>query len=719
MGKSKKKKRNDARGYGSSGLGRQGQSSLSQSAARSNDVVLDKQTHEGIQSLVDQLRSSDNKKTHQKSNNYDDAEKGIGASNSTFTQASRTTESTIRFVPKLTKTIDRLIELGFRYDPGDDDPTEKEDKNSFHLEEMVAALGYGITLESALDWLCINVPTLDLPPLFTDGNLRNSLMQEEKKGGSNNSEDETSSPLTVLKFVSSSAALESQSASRDLNQEEEIKKNESAKQQRQKQQERLEKIQKEKQIAKEKAEQEEREAAKKRLLEQYAEYHSDSDDERDTGESNIDSNQSQTNLSPQEVELASKEAELNELEADLGCDANNYMRSKQEMKLLRNEVKKLKQQVAGMRRKVENQKRQREKELREIKEKEDQPEYEEEEENGGGFFGGGGFFDNEAEDDEEEVDEINTKIVSITIDDKAKELVDCPIPKGWTGTTPRKILEDTCRKQRLGRPKFLNMGGGPSGGYKLSGIDVRKRKKTKGTHDSSNQDPSIKDEWIALSSEFSTGSSLPDYLALKALYQIDSNKPLYGMFPPAFRSLWMSWLEEAQHHDDEIKQAFETKKNARVQKLLGIIEANHRAESTDRTAITSPTTQTKNYQEQPFARKEKATIDEDETKTDEIEESWEDLDDVESEITKPDTKSPSKAGASLKREFIQRQSMSSYAKMLNQRENLPMASYRSEVLETIRNNQVMILCAETVSTIEIGKESLYCHRLDSCMSNLK
>ena len=356
MGKSKKKKRNDARGYGGA---KAPQTGPSQSAASSKDVVVTKQTHEGIQSLVDQLKSS-----QIKDNNQNENTRSAMISSNTAASAPLTADSTIRFIPKLTKIVDRLIDLGFNYDPTEETDTTSKNNGRCFLEEMVAALGYGITLESALDWLCLNVPTLELPPLFTDGNLRNNLMYEERHGTASDDNPSSSSSLTVLKFVSSSSLPETQSVG--VPEAKTAKKEEDAKQQeleRQQKQEHMEKIQKEKQIAKEKAEAEEREAAKKKLLEQYAEYGDESEnDEAQTDSNNDGAADTPIPLSPQEADLFEKEKELNELEADLGCEANNYMRSKQEMKLMRNQLKKLKQQVAGLRRKVENIRRQREKE---------------------------------------------------------------------------------------------------------------------------------------------------------------------------------------------------------------------------------------------------------------------------------------------------------------------------------------------------------------------
>ena len=690
MGKSKKKKnRNDTRGYG----GAKGpQNGPSQSAASSKDVVVTKQTHEGIQSLVDQLKSS-----QIQSNVPDDNAKNATLSSSTASSALPTAESTIRFIPKLTKIVDRLIDLGFEYDPDEDKNTTKSNCGRCFLEEMVAALGYGITLESALDWLCLNVPTLELPPLFTDGNLRNNLLHEERQGTTSEDNTSSSSSLTVLKFVSSTPLTESRSGlpteAETAKKEEEIKQNEI---ERRQQQERMEKRKQDKQIAKEKAEAEERAAAKKKVLEQYAEYADESEsDEEHIGGNNDGATDTRIPLSPQEMDLLGKKRELNELEVDLGCEANNYMRSKQEMKLMRNQLKKLKQQVAGLRRKVENIRRQREKEEEESK---PQVNEESEDETGGDFFGGGGFFGeadaDEDEEDEDEEDEANVegRAQMADAEEAAKVLIDCPIPKGWTGTTPRKTLEDTCRKQKLGKPKFLNLGVGSTGGYKLSGINIQKAKKVNSNR-GNGQNDAAKEEWIAMKCDFTAESSLPDYLALEALYEIDSNKPLYGMFPPAFRSLWLSKLEEVKQQNDEFKQAIEKKKNQRIEKLLHIIKENHKGEIDD---VRAENTNKTNDGERSLS----------EEKHEMVEDSWEDMDDSE-DYNAVQTSKPSKAGEKLKLEFIQRQSTKDYAAMLRQRENLPMTTYRSEVLETVKQHQVTILCAETVSEVK-GSDRLHC-----------
>ena len=39
----------------------------------------------------------------------------------------------------------------------------------------------------------------------------------------------------------------------------------------------------------------------------------------------------------------------------------------------------------------------------------------------------------------------------------AEEHLDYPIPKGWTGTTPEKKLDEVCRRHNLSKPKYTKL----------------------------------------------------------------------------------------------------------------------------------------------------------------------------------------------------------------------------------------------------------------------
>jgi hypothetical protein len=56
-----------------------------------------------------------------------------------------------------------------------------------YIDKVVAALGHDITVPRALDWLCLHLPTTELPPLFTEVRVRvrESLIQQQQNSNTN------------------------------------------------------------------------------------------------------------------------------------------------------------------------------------------------------------------------------------------------------------------------------------------------------------------------------------------------------------------------------------------------------------------------------------------------------------------------------------------------------------------------------------------------------
>ena len=307
-----------------------------------------------------------------------------------------------RFLSRLSNIVFQLDELGFTED---------------QIEKAALALRYEITLENALDYLCLNLDTLELPALFTEGSLREELNTETTAdslvvvsndgGGGKNDVLEFESNVLIAPKV------------------------------------------KEKEVT---VVDDEMQKQKEWLLSQY-EYEEEEGEEEEVTTDNIDvdGSSSQTRqLTPEELELQQKEEELKELQDDLNNDANNYMRSKQEMKAMQNEAKKIKQQVEGLRRKIERDQKKKAKEVDPTSTDEIQLEHNDEvDENCGGFFDLFGESQNQDEDSTAPVHDMPCQ--------QPKQLLDFTIPKGWTGTTPEKKLDEVCRKQKLPRPKFTKL----------------------------------------------------------------------------------------------------------------------------------------------------------------------------------------------------------------------------------------------------------------------
>jgi ATP-dependent RNA helicase DHX29 len=681
MGKSNKgkgKRAVDARGYGQSAINttntNTATTSTSQVAKPSSTAVIgsrdkSQQKHENIKSLVAKLREDEASSTIvQQANNTD---------NVSSSSANTVTVSSDRFVSKLKSIVNRLMDLGFKDE---------------QLDLAVQQLGFDITLESALDYLCLNVPTLELPPLFTDGQLRDSL----RRGDNNGSNGQHSNSLTVLKFAAR------QADSGQLDDEEDrmtdsnilLKKdmdinsnslpsNGASDLQRK---------------------QEEQDAAEQKawLLQMYGEYENvdetDNDDNNDPKEETHGLETAAQNdkqespmltpdntsgfMSAEEIELQTTERELQELQDDVNNEANNYMRSKVEIKQLKQQCNIMKKDIASLRRKVERIQREKiaaaaasgtaaplydavkEEELAPADifgNTENDEEMDDEQDHGGNIFDI--FGDNAGNEDPSRVSGSNPEdagVYQFSLPERTS-LVDCPIPKYWTGTTPKKTLEETCKKKKLGQPKFSRL---PSkSGYRLS---VAISKKVNAT------------EWIALATDFTNNSSLQDYLAAQALYAIDSTIPVYLLFPPALKDIWLAWLAEDKLERDTNKVEEDRVESERIQRLLLLIKAK----PTPSEAITFDNNEVEN-EEGLQATVDHAASDD----------SWEDRS-ADEEPTKP-AGTLSGVAQKMKDEFVRRQKSKEYSNMVQYREGLPMASFRKQFLQTVKANPVTVLCAET------------------------
>lgn len=366
MGRKKKPSKSDSRGYS------QGPVQPKQSTP-----ALKQETHNQMKELLDHFS---NNSIHQQRH-----ECGTGPSN--------------RFPSKLANIVSRLDELGF---------TEQQ------IEQTALELQYNITLENALDYLCLNVDTLELPALFTDGSLREELNTKT-----------TAESLVVVSnenngvVKSDEIEFETNALAFSKAQEKKVKQNDDDEKQKQ----------------------------KEWLLRQYEYEEEEEAVAEEIAETKLDS-ESQS-ITPEEQELLEKEKELKDLQDDLGCDANNYMRSKHEIKALQNEAKKMKQQVDGLRRKVERIKRQQQKETEAEQAVVVDCNVDVDEGECGGFFDLFG----ESQQDEEPVSTSHQQQQPT----QPTELLDFTIPKDWTGTSPEKELGAICRKRKLLKPKYTKL----------------------------------------------------------------------------------------------------------------------------------------------------------------------------------------------------------------------------------------------------------------------
>ena len=151
MGNNKKKKggaaapKRDARGYGQQQQRqpqRQAASSSNSSGVSTLKVTTLTQNH------LDQVLISMEEDEHpSSSSSFATATAAVGGPSD-------------RFVKRLSNIYDRLKDSTF---------TDEQ------IGRVVSALGYGVTLEGALDYLCFLLSTSELPVLFTEGSVRDDL----------------------------------------------------------------------------------------------------------------------------------------------------------------------------------------------------------------------------------------------------------------------------------------------------------------------------------------------------------------------------------------------------------------------------------------------------------------------------------------------------------------------------------------------------------------
>ena len=603
---------------------------------------------------------------------------------------------------KVAKVVERLEELKFTLP---------------QIEQVATALGYGFTtIETTLDWLCFHLPSSELPSLFTEQQVRDDLHQQQQ-------DDDQ---FTVFKFSSPATedgASSTPHESPDVLFPVGVSSSGIGKQPTEK----LEQQQKDDEDA---------EARKAWLLSQYA--YEDSEDEEETSINEksagvtLDSTNppqdsenrgttkpeesvgSPPSMSPQEIQLSQLEEELKVAREELNNEANNYMRSKQETKELASQVKKLQQQVSGLRKKVEKQ-RAKQRAIPAKTTDEDAPplndnifqnEIEEDDDNNDGY-GADLFASFGGASSQEAVEPVQGDVASSNSSSKQDlTIVDYSIPGGWTGTTPQKTLNEYYQHKKrkgLAKPKYFklpgNRGNKKDCGYRLV-ISTEKGEKIE-----FQQDKGVHVNFLG---------DVQEYLAIQALYALEPMQPLYQRFPPAFRDLWLSWLHVVEQEVIQQRQDIETVRVKKVERILSLINESSTsalASEAETPKDTSPLKQNVSPSIAPQTQGDAGTG--------RLPDSWEDSDSWEDYGNEPDdtdalptvdTNQPntspkteirssklsySAKGAQLRDEFVQRQSTKPYQQMLQLRKALPMFSFRETLLNTIRDNPVTILCAET------------------------
>ena len=631
----KKSKRSDSRGYATTSIRPKPPSASAQK------VKINSKTHAGITNLLSEIT--------------------IGNDNSvrptSFSTSSNQLKEDIhsnKFLQKITKIHENLTKHGFT-----------EDQIKLAVQSLVNGSNLEpITFELVLDWLVVNLSMEELPALFIEGT---DAIKDFVTG--------QSSSISVIKADPKLASNTREHSDTLI----EVKKisNTSLKEDQQKAEEAAKKTEQDALKAKE--------AQKAWLLQQYAYEEEEEEEDHNIADSapsppsNLENDEKpivnfEPELSPEEIHLAKLESQLKEMTADLNDEAANYMRSKHEIKELKKQKQQLEGNVKRLRGRVEKQRKEKEKEMKTHEEKqlqenhieaneiekvavEDDINDDEDEDEGGGMFS---MFD-------EETPSPSPAQETALPPEPAPKIFPPGIPKDWTGKTPYQILEEHCRKHRFSKPKYEKTA------HSSNGCRIR-------VSNIKNQDPLEIDN----KGPFATFKDAQHYLATEALYQLNPTLPLYRLFPPVFRDLWKSWLDEvAKAKQDKLQK----EKDAKETKMKGFVK------SISMRSQESVKDQSIQLSEEKSSLEERNKI----LLPQMSDDSWDNSDDGDKiQDRKTANHLSTSNGQKLRDEFNQNCRSKSYQKLFSQRKSLPMYSYRSSLLSTVEENPVTVLCGKSL-----------------------
>ena len=550
------------------------------------------------------------------------------------------------------------------------------------------------SLENMLDWYCLHLDAKDLPTLFVDTDIKNKAMENSTM------KVELLEPSVVSNESDTTKTKESQRSDPSFDAHKSFLLKHAID------------SEKDESKARSATNDEGNQADHKAWILSMYEYDNGEDVAKDTetvqdtadgipaqhADGNQDLPVKESTPFPEEARLAKMEKELAELRASANDDASNYMRSKHEVKALKKEVSKLQGSVKKLQAKVAKMRLKRQQEAEEIAgtpitddtlepDSSNQTKDDADEANIGGF--GGDLFGTNHSDEEDEggpgvrhtMDRRNQAATTTSKDHEtdpepeskeeacSTKPVDIlsrstpAIPIDWTGSTPKNVLFEYCKRKRLPRPTFP----------KNKRVKERLQLVVKTIPDP------ISLEYEGPFHSVEDGQNL---LAMKALFKISPDLPLYQMFPPVFRNIWKTWIDHVATDLKQHELEERASKEKLIQRLIDLIPKEHRVGLVDIESKRSANEAS--HLDNQMAGMQNSNKSDGPLQSTSV-----------SDVSQNDRTVSSAAGKRLQLDFTARRKSKQYVTMLKSRESLPMNSYRATVLETISENNVTVLCAET------------------------
>lgn len=279
-------------------------------------------------------------------------------------------------------------------------------------------------------------------------------------------------------------------------------------------------------------------------------------------------------------------------------------------------------------------------------------------------------------------------------------------PSVWTGKSPRDHLQEFCTKRRLPRPVFKKKSastGRSSRSHQYSVvIDWKTHKQEFSVDDKENEAAGcrVAEAW------FGSIDEAKDTVATITLYRLTPDLPLYRVLPSAYRDLWLKWVEAKEKDAAAEAGAEKDEFEAAVDEIFSVIP---------------PEIAAKEYipPEEPKS-KSSCNIEKDVGEVSGTLGDW-DVDDWDADLADEEatanssTSTPTPADQSvqgpmielgnsakssersyeLKLQFEKRMNSSAYQKLAKRRAELPIAAFKSELLEAVSSHDVILISGET------------------------
>ncbi|ETK90024.1 hypothetical protein L915_06120, partial [Phytophthora nicotianae] len=268
----------------------------------------------------------------------------------------------------------------------------------------------------------------------------------------------------------------------------------------------------------------------------------------------------------------------------------------------------------------------------------------------------------------------------------------------WTGKSPRDHLEQHCRKNGLQKPQYKKLSRAPGGGHLYSVV--------LGSKNRGKQEVTVRDASDAVQG-FESISDAKDAVATSALFELAPDLPLYRVLPPVYRDMWQKWIKEQQDNDaaaaaadrdeqDELLTEIFNTLPAEIAEKRAVIEIPAASLKSSAPVVKKDVEDTENALEYWSVDDWDADLSDEETA---LKESPSDIM-VSNELqveeeSESDRKAALDLSQQLREQLEKRMRSSAYRSKLQQRESLPIASFKKQVVEMLSDHDVILISGET------------------------